>query len=239
MKSRRRLASMEGVNLAVAWSPDSHRLAIATRKASSYVVYTKDIVSGAETTLVQSNLEVKPASWSVAGGLTLNSRNVSTGWDIDYLPPGETGHRPPTHILHTDGDELAPLLSPDGHRLLYTHVDSGDIDQHVYVASFPGVRDARQISSDDAGAIRWNPNGKEIFYAAHNRIVSAGIRTDGGKLEVRPPRALFQIRSDCNYMYLGMCFDVADGGNRFLVIDAVGSPAPVAIFQNWTATLKK
>jgi Tol biopolymer transport system component len=239
LNSRRRLASMEAVNLAVAWSPDSRSLVIATRRAGSYVVYAKDIASGAETAIVQSNLEVRPASWSVTGGLTLNTRNPSTGWDIDYLPPGEPGHRSPTPILHTEGDENEPLLSPDSHRLLYTHVDFGDIDSHVYVASFPDVRDALQVSNDSVGAIRWNPNGKEIFYGAHNRIVSVGIRIEGGKLQVGPPRTLFQIRSECNYMYLGLCFDVTPDGNRFLVIDAVGSPAPVALFQNWTATLKK
>jgi Tol biopolymer transport system component len=236
---KRRFASLSGQNVAVGWSPDSRRLAIRERRAGSYVVYAKDISTGAENVLLESSPEVFPGNWSPTGGLVLNSRNAITGFDIDYLPPASAGHATPIPIVHTEGDDTSPALSRDGRWLLYIHADPGEIEQHVFISSFPDGRETRQVSNDNAGAVRWNPNGKEIFYAAHNTIMSAGIRELGGKLQVGPPRKLFEIRSDCNNMYSGTCFDVAPDGNRFLVIDAVGQAAPLALVQHWIATLKK
>lgn len=168
----------------------------------------------------------------------MNTRNVATGWDIDYLPPGN-GERNPTVVLHADGDEATPVLSRDGRLLLYAHGDPGDIDYHVYVASYPDMRDARQVSNDSAGPIRWNANASEVLYFSHNTLISASVVASAGKLQVSPARKLFEIRTDCNNLSLGACFDITPDGTRLLVIDSIGSPAPIAINQNWTSALKK
>ena len=238
---KRRFSSADPVNLSLLWSRDSRRLAIGERRAGAYVISEKDTGGiGGEELLFRSSSELLAGNWSPDGGLTLITRNENSGWDIDYLPPKDKGRAPaPVPVLHGNADEMSALVSPDGRWIFYVHSEPGDIDMYPYIAAFPGGGQRRQISPEAAGALRWNRNGKEIFYVSHNKLMAADVRSTGGTLEMGAPHMLFQIRGDCNYMYVGSCFDVASDGRRFLVTESIGPPPPVALIQNWTAALKK
>ena len=106
------------------------------------------------------------------------------------------------------------------------------------MAAFPGGGNRRQVSTTGADVARWSPNGKEILYSSHTKLMAAAVRADGDRLEVGTPRVLFEMHIDCANLELP-CFDVAPDGQRFLVMEPIGSPPPVALIQNWTAGLKK
>jgi Tol biopolymer transport system component len=237
---RHRFSSVNAFNFTVVWSRDARRLVIGTRRDASYIVYATDAdAMRGEELLFRSSFEVIPGSWSPNGGLTLIARNAKTGFDIDYLPPKDKGRDSvPVPVLHDEGDEMLTVVSPDGRWILYNHNEPGEIELYPYIASFPGGGQRRQIASDGAAAVRWNPNGKEVFYASHNKLMAADVRTSGDILEIGAPRMLFQMHVDCHDIS-GACLDVAPDGNRFLVADFEGSPPPVALIQNWTEGLKK
>jgi hypothetical protein len=90
----------------------------------------------------------------------------------------------------------------------------------------------------EADLVRWNPNGKEILIASRTKLMAAAVRVAAGAIEVDPPKTLFTMRVDCAEVEVN-CFDVAPGGQRFLVLDPLGPPPVVALVQNWTAALKK
>ena len=50
-------------------------------------------------------------------------------------------------------------------------------------------------------------------------------------------KLLFEVRVDCSILEIS-CFDKMPDGKRFLVIEPVGGASPVALIQNWTASLK-
>ena len=79
-------------------------------------------------------------------------------------------------------------------------------------------------------------DGKELFYnSSTGQIMSAEVEAKGGDFEVKKVEPLFALPQG------GDGYDVSADGQRFLIAappeGAVGEP--VAVIQNWPATLKK
>jgi hypothetical protein len=177
--------------------------------------------------------------WLANGGLLLTTRNPKTGFDIHYRPPGDKGRdQALILVLRGNADEMAWPVSPDGRWFLYTSDESAGGVREVYVAAFPGAGHRRQVSTNGADVVRWNPNGKEILYSNRRKLMAAAVRAEGDGIEVDAPRVLFEMPGDCS-SFENACFDVAPDGQRFLVLEPTGPPPPVALIQNWTAGLKK
>ena len=96
----------------------------------------------------------------------------------------------------------------------------------------------RQISTNGADFVRWSADDREIFFTNRTKLMAAPVRVAGDTFEVGTPKLLFEMRVDCSILEIS-CFDRTPDGKRFLVIEPVGSQSPVALVQNWTATLKK
>ena len=64
------------------------------------------------------------------------------------------------------------------------------------------------------------------------------VQGSGETMEVGTPRQLFEMRVDCSILEIS-CFDRMPDGKRFLVIEPMNDAPPVALIQNWTASLKK
>ena len=237
----RRFVSIDRYNVSLLWSKDSRRIAIGERTDGRYRIRMKDAGgSGRDEVIYQTDIETQLGGWGPDGGLTLSTRNPNTGWDLDYLPSQKKNERAtPVSVLHQPGDEMLGSISPDGHWILYTHSEPGDIDLYPHVAAFPGGGQNRLIARDATGMLRWNANGNEIFYATHSKLMAVDVRRGGDTLQIGAPHLVFPFRGDCNTMYVGSCFDVATDGARFLVAESIGSPPPVALIQNWRAGLRK
>src|SRR5262249_3672771 len=135
-------------------------------------------------------------------------------------------------------------FSPDGHWIAYASSESGRFE--VYVQSFPTPSGKSQISTNGGLLPRWRRNGKEIFYIANDRKLRAVPVTPSNKgLDISTAEALFEVpASGPGGAPLGRVagYDVAADGQRFLFNvlagEAAGTPTPITVITNWTATLK-
>jgi Tol biopolymer transport system component len=234
---RHRFSSESAFNLSVAWSRDSTRLAVAAKRDTAPLVYTREVADPRnEEVLFRSPAEILMGAWLPDGTITLSTRNPKTGWDVSYLPSDHHGEAIP--LLTGATDEVIANASPDGRWILYTSGEPGDMVLDAYAVAFPKAGRRYQVSTNGAHFARWLRSGNEIVYARGKVLVTAPVRSTGGKLEIGAPQPLFQLQADCQKSEIS-CFDVSADGKRFLVVDPTGAPAPVALVQNWTADLKK
>ena len=80
-------------------------------------------------------------------------------------------------FLATPALELMPSVSPDGRLLAYLSNESGKME--VYVRPMPGPGARVQVSTDGGSEPMWSPNGKEVFYRAGGKFMSARLTWHG------------------------------------------------------------
>jgi Tol biopolymer transport system component len=237
MKSR--FSSGNSLYTGMAWSPDGKRLAISTTRDGSFVVFAKDLAgTGGEELILQSNSEVNVTQWLANDDLVVMMRDPKTGWDIAYLPPGEKGApRKPVSVFHSEANEVGGIVSADGRSIAYASDESGGASE-MFVASFPAGTHRRQVAPIGSDTFRWNPNGREILFGSRGKVMAVRVRLVRDEFVVEAPHVLFDLRTDCTRFEVP-CFDVSPDGSRLLISDTVGPEPPVALFQNWTASLRK
>ncbi|HUA62122.1 MAG TPA: hypothetical protein VML19_25420, partial [Verrucomicrobiae bacterium] len=130
-------------------------------------------------------------------------------------------------------------FAPDGKSVAYVSSASGRGE--VVVSSFPSFAAKRQISIDGGVHPVWRKDGQELFFQAlDGRVMSAEIRTAGGKIEAGIPRPLFkaqyqQAAASGSYHYWP-----APDGKRFLVLERENAAdAQTIVVLNWAATLRE
>jgi len=64
-------------------------------------------------------------------------------------------------ILHGGAE---PLLSPDGHWMLYTFSSGHPFGPDVYLAPYPGQGERIQVSRSGGAQGAWSRDGKQIFF---------------------------------------------------------------------------
>ena len=101
--------------------------------------------------------------WSADGRFLLyDSLDPKRGFDMWALPL--EGERKPFEVVQTDFNEGLGQFSPDGRWIAYQSDKTGRFE--IYVRPFPGPGDDVRVSIDGGAQVRWNPNGKELFYIA-------------------------------------------------------------------------
>ena len=136
--------------------------------------------------------------------------------------------------LLTDTRGLYARISPDGKRIAYATSQPGSFQ--ITVAAFPSFADRRQVSVAGGTYPEWGKDGRELYFAAGNALMSVEIRP-GERVDAGVPKALFQVPS-VSGPALG--FSTAPDG-RFLVIerDRSGEQSLVNVVVNWAAELKQ
>jgi hypothetical protein len=179
-----------------------------------------------------------------AGGLELKSCASASDWSdrgaiLCFGQPGVFA------VSADDGDhpqKLAegglwyPQISPDGKRVAYMTQQSGKFQ--VVLASFPAFADRRQISAGEEAIFpQWRSDGRELYYAANDKIMSVDVRP-GDSIETGTPKVLFKasmLRTPWRK------FAAASDGSRFLLIEPIQSGAvrPINAVVNWSALLDR
>ena len=174
-----------------------------------------------------------PTDWSPDGrfiaetSVPRSARGRNTGvYLVDLATKSEL-----VPLLAGSGQAEGAVFAPDGRSIAFIANDSGH--QEVYVQSFnaetrrlTGAR--RQISHGDAYLVRWPKPGRELFYLSRDFWVYATTLTgDPERLFQVPPQAISRLHPPFS-------FDVAGGGNRFLLPAYRGErPSALSVVLNW------
>jgi Tol biopolymer transport system component len=220
------------------WSPDGFAIAFEAFRDGKYGMYRKAAdLSGSEELLVTDNHAPNPTGWTPDGKTIVfgNSAGAGAGSSVFGLPLA--GERKPFPMLPGAISPGGASVSPDGRWLAYTSFESQRSE--VYAIPYPGPGGKVQISANGGSQNRWRSDGKEIYYIGlDGRMMTAEVNATGASLEVGRIEALFGgLLAGPN----SISYDVAPGGQRFLVSFQIQQPAPqpLTLVQNWTAGLKK
>jgi Tol biopolymer transport system component len=202
------------------WSPDAKHIAFMSSKhgEAANLYYMRADGAGEAVRLTESKNRQIPYSFSPDGKrLAFFEFNPQTQTDIWTLPLEDpNGDNPkagkPEPFLVTPFDERAPMISPDGRWLAYESNASGR--NEVYVQSFPGTTGKWQISTGGGDRPVWSRKAQELFYRNTEGIMVASYSVRGEAFAANKPQ-LWTAAKD-----LGMYFDLAPDGKRFVIVQA-------------------
>ncbi len=144
-----------------AWSPDGRQIAFSSNRNSRWDVFVKPSDGSAreEAIMTAGSLLKYVSDWSRDGqALIVETLAEKTGWDLWQVPM--TGAHTPTPYLVTPFDELRAEISPDGRWCAYQSNESGH--SAVYVQSYPGAGNKRQVSTKFGAFAHWRVDGREL-----------------------------------------------------------------------------
>ncbi|MBI3765553.1 MAG: PD40 domain-containing protein, partial [Ignavibacteriales bacterium] len=229
------------------WSPDGGSILFHSDRKGHYDLFKKTTSgAGVEEVLVESPQVKFPTDWSSDGKfITYGEVDRKTKADIWILPLD--GEHKPFIFLQTEFDESGALFSPDMHWLTYGSNESGN--NELYVRPFlgadgqPVLNQTRkwQVSTNGispTSSVRWNRNGKEIFYfTTDNKLMSVEVKASGSSFDVGAVSPLFEIKTKGIVAFV----DVTADGQKFLFGTQVGGQTvpPLTLVTNWDKELKK
>jgi Tol biopolymer transport system component len=229
--------TFQGNNSAPTWTPDGKHLAFWSDTDGPVNIFWQraDNSGGLEQLRTSTYLDV-PFSFSPDGQLlAFDEVNPTTQGGIWVLRMGDRKAQP---FLQTSAVLGGPRFSPDGRWLAYISNESGR--DEIYVQPYPGPGGKRQISTEGGTEPVWNPNGRELFYRAGNKMMAVAVTTEP-TFSAGKPKMLFEgpyvptPRSFPDY-------DVSPDGQRFLMLkpsEQSQALAQINVVQNWFEELKR
>jgi dipeptidyl aminopeptidase/acylaminoacyl peptidase len=165
-------------------------------------------------------------------GIVFHTYQRSTGSDI-WLWHADGKHAVP--LVQTPFDEMQGQVSPDGHWLAYTSMESGTSE--VYVRAMSDAATRWQVSAGGGSDPRWRGDGHELFYVSSDSWLTSVAFTHNLPA---PPHRLFEVHvSPPGDPFLSN-YDVTTDGRRFLIKQPVHdvTSAPLLAVSNWPASLQ-
>jgi eukaryotic-like serine/threonine-protein kinase len=216
-----------------AFSPDAKKIAVSTIAGATLAGLWIQPASGSGE---QEKLETRQdfpmvTSWSPNGRyLFFQVQNNATREDIYYIDLA--GDRKLTPFLHSPANEAIAALSPNGKWLAYDSDESGRFE--VYVTAFPDSEGKWQVSSAGGSSPWWSADGKQLYYASGDKLMSAPIQ-NVETFEFGAPAALPIHLND--FADLGP----PAPGERFPALKPLsgGQSQPQEVIFNWIGILKK
>jgi dipeptidyl aminopeptidase/acylaminoacyl peptidase len=216
----------------------------SARKTDIVNLYRKLLSAppGSEELLLSTSQGKFPMDWSADGRFLLyDSLGPKRGSDIWVLPL--EGDRKPFEVVQTEFNEGLAQFSPDGKWIAYQSNKTGRLE--IYLRPFPGPGGDSRASTEGGAQVRWNPNGKELFYiGADDRLTAVPIRfsSDGKTVGFGSPLGLFatNVGSTAVLTYRQQ-YVVSPDGQSFVMNSVVGetSASPITVILNWKPKLSR
>ena len=207
------------------FSPDGRRVVFNSARNGGLDLYqASSSAKKEEQALLVDRLAKWPVSWSADGRYVLYvTSGEQTSNDIWVLPL--FGDRKPYPFLQTAAAENWAAFSPDGRLVAYSSTESGQAE--VFVTTFPRSSLKWVVSRAGGSQARWRRDGKELFYLGTDRILmSVPVTRQGSDPEFGVAQPLFEIHLAYGQYH---AYDVAAGGQQFLVNSLIGTPGVPAV----------
>jgi Tol biopolymer transport system component len=218
------------------WSPDGQWIAYESVRNSQSNLYRKrSDGSGPEEILLAGPISgsldaLRPSNWSRDGKELFYAEQLEpTHAEVWALPLD--GERKPKLVL---GRGTAAQLSPDGHWLAYTSIESGRPE--VYVVAYGGGQGKWQVSNGGQQP-EWSRDGKELYYMDLTfDVLSVPVKDNGGALQFGAAQMLV---GTTKWSAPQAFYDVAPDGRKFLLNRIVQQVAQsVTVVTNFSTDAK-
>ena len=220
------------------WSPDGKKAALmgqVSGGSATAAMFMKDVNGGGAELLYGGEGEFDIDDWSRDGKYIMTEHAGGGVGSNLWVFPVEGDHKPypylkvPYYMSHG-------RFSPDGKWVAYVSDESGQ--PQVYVASFPAGHGKWQISNRGGDQPMWRWDGKELYYLALDRTLTAVAMKTGATVEAGTPVGLFGT----TVPYSGMTdyrnnYAPTHDGQKFLVntLDERAGQKPYTVILNWQA----
>jgi serine/threonine protein kinase len=211
------------------WSPDGRHVAFGYSSGTDRALYMKraDGSQPAER-LASGDGAQLPSDWSEDGRfIVFTEEHQTTGLDLWILPM--EGAREAQPFLATRFMEHSASFSPNGDWLAYTSDETGR--EEVYVQPLPGPGAKIQVSTNGGSSPIWSRDGREMFYAAGNRMMAVGVTTQP-QFRAEQPIELF--RGNLGWQR-AQNFTVSADSQRFIIPKPTGATSglDLRVILNW------
>jgi dipeptidyl aminopeptidase/acylaminoacyl peptidase len=227
-----RLTTDPAIDADPVWSPDERRLVFTSNRLGRFTLFQKDLISGKEEPLLPDPPPPGASvdDWSADGRFVIFRRGF--GEAIYFLPM--EGARKPQRIAEMLRRCDQSHLSPDGKWLAFQANDSGRWE--VYVASFPGFTEKRQVSANGGMEPIWRADGRELFYLdLDGRLMAVPVSTPPA-FDLGTPVELFKTGMR---PYALNQYAAARDGQKFLLLEPDRSGGESLTFVlDWPARLQ-
>jgi Tol biopolymer transport system component len=233
-----RVTSNPGGDAFPVWSPDGTQIAFQSyQKGLAGEIYRKPAAGGDEERILSSPDVTHPMDWSPDGRFVLyrmqpQGSNTSQ-WNLWAVPIERDGK--PFAVVQSDFDERDGQFSPDGKWIAFESNESGRYE--IYIQPFPtGAK--IPVSSGGGAQVRWNRNGRELFYIAMDgQLMSVPIRLIDGGAEIGKATPLFRTNVG-GAVSLGVSrqqYAVSNDGQRFLMntVAVEANATPISLILGW------
>jgi eukaryotic-like serine/threonine-protein kinase len=224
------------------WSRDGTSIVSGSVRTTTFVDLYRSFLGspqGREELLLSTEQPKFPMDWSADGRFllyaTLDSKRGFDLWGLPLATDG-AGERKAFEVAGTDFNENHAQFSPDGQWIAYQSDKTGRLE--IYVRPFPGPGSDSLVSRAGGTQVRWNPNGKELFYIdPDDRLMAVPLTfsADGKTVEFGTPTALFatNVGREAPNLHRHQ-YAVSPDGNSFVMHTVVGeaSSPPVTVILN-------
>lgn len=232
-----RLTHGEGTDMYPIWSPAGSDLIFAsTKEKGLFDLYKLSRPSGVEGPFLKLAPSLTAMDASSKTGYVLFRILNRDSWDLmaAKLTNGTLGE--PVDVASEGFEERDGQFSPDGNWVAYQAIREDRSE--IYVQRFPEASAPVLVSNNGGAQVRWNRNGKEIFYIDRDgMLVAVELEFDPAGEEVTVVRRdqLFAtgiggpLQGTYRQQYM-----VSNDGQRFLMSTLTDrQPEPIMLVSGW------
>jgi serine/threonine-protein kinase len=220
------------------WTPDGRTVAyLATRGGKRTAWMRRADGSNDEQPVNRKAPQLDEVSFSPDGRFTI-LRTLGTSANTRKLLTTTSPDSTPKPLVHTDYDNYAAVISPNGKWMAYGSNESRQ--DEVYVRPFPAVDSARWTISVSGGTEpMWSRNGRELFFRTPSGDMMAVPITGGNTFQAGTPVKLFNnpnlVTSERHHAY-----DVGLDGQHFLMIrNSQKNSQTLGVVVNWGSEIAR
>jgi eukaryotic-like serine/threonine-protein kinase len=145
------------------------------------------------------------------------------------------GSSKPRVLVSSPAYEGGAVVSPDGRWIAYASDESKRFQVFVRLVDGPG----KWLLAQSGKYPRWNQNGRELFYREGNRMMAVDVSMTGDEPTIGTPRVLFERRYEFGLGQTTANYDVAPGGQRFVMVKGEAGSNRLNIILNAFEELRR
>lgn len=231
-----RLTFQPGVESLPNWSPSGDEI-VYTAHTPSRIMRTAANGTGEPREFAKPEYWATNIEWSRDGRYAVfdGATGEGSALGIYYVEINANGEASePQVFLGTPAAEETARLSPDGRFVAYASDESGR--REIYVRPFPNGDGRWQASVNGGEQPRWRADGRELFYVADEKVLTAVAVTAETGMSFGQPQRLFESQ---DLVSNWVQYDVSPDGQRFLTSTPVqgaeegDAPDSIRVVMNW------